>query len=342
MNRLSSPAPITDELSPDMRRFQQWLSAAYADHPPLDTVSLPQAREIIEKVRAPLSQGGPVMARSLRLQIDRGDQPALQLCIHQPAQTLPLPALLYLHGGGWVYFSNSTHDRLMREYAARSGRVVVGLDYAQAPESRYPVALQQCMDAIHWIRHSGAEHGICTTQIAIAGDSAGANLALATALALRDHAESSRLDDFAALDALVLNYGAFTDDDETESYQRFDGDRFVLTRDEMRWFWQQYLRNDADRLDPLAQPGRAALHGLPPTCLIAAECDVLRDNSLHLAERLQAAGVRHSLHRFAGAPHSFLEAMPFSEQPLKAIDMGARWLTHAAAAADASEQSPSA
>lgn len=333
MNRSSTPAPEADELTPDMRRFQQWLSAAYAQHPPLSSVSLAEARVIIEQVREPLTRGGPTMARSDDLCVERPGLTPLRLRIHQPAPTtprlpepMPSPALLYLHGGGWVFFSNRTHDRLMREYAARSGRVVVGLDYDQAPESRYPVALEQCMDAIHWIRQHGAEHGMTGTQIAIAGDSAGANLALATALALRDNPDAARRADFTALDALLLNYGAFTDEDDTESYHRFDGDRYVLARDEMRWFWQQYLRDENDRLDPLAQPGRAALHDLPPTCVMAAECDVLRDNSLHLAERLQAAGVAHELHRIAGVPHSFLEAMSFSELPLEAIEAGARWL----------------
>lgn len=308
-----------DALSPDMRRFQQWLSAAYARHPPLDSVDLSTARAIIEQVRAPLTEGGPAMASSEDREVNTGRHAPLRLRIHRPSAAPRLPALLYLHGGGWVYFSNRTHDRLMREYAARSGRLVIGLDYAQAPEARYPVALNQCVDTVHWLRACAPALGLDPGHLALGGDSAGANLALATALALREQGARD------GLDALVLNYGAFTDE-ETESHTLYDGPRYVLGREEMRWFWAQYLGRPQDRLDPLAQPGRADLRDLPPCCVVAAECDVLRDNSLALDRSLDRAGVAHALHRFAGASHSFLEALNFSPLALQALQAGADWL----------------
>lgn len=314
------PAPPADDLTPDMRRFQQTLADAYAAHPPLDSVSLPEARLIVERVRAPLAQGGPSMVQTEEHHIAvPGHGPRrLRLRLHRPTKQRPLPALLYLHGGGWVYFSLETHDRLMRELAARSGRVVVGVDYARSPEARFPVALEQTVAAWRWAHAQAATLGLRTAQIALAGDSAGANLALAAALVLREQGPQP--------DALLLNYGAFSDDDSTESFTRFDGPGYTLGRDEMRGFWQTYLNDDADRANPLAMPLKADLRGLPRCCLVVADCDVLRDGSLALAARLQAAGVLTEVQRHAGATHSFLEAVSFSPTADAALQAGCAWL----------------
>lgn len=316
----SSTLQPGDDLAPDILQFQQRLAAAYAQHPPLASVDLPEARRIVERVRAPLTAGGPAMARTEEHCIVMPQQVTpLRLRIHRPTLDTDLPALIYLHGGGWVFFSLDTHDRLMREYAARSGRVVIGVDYALAPEARFPVALQQCTAAARWVAAQAEALGLQPGRIAIGGDSVGANLALATALELREAAD-------APLEALLLNYGVYSDDDASDSFQRYDGPRYVLGRDEMRGFWQHYLRSDADRQDPRAQPLRAELHGLPPCCLVVAECDVLRDSSLALAQRLHAAGVPLSLNRYAGASHSFLEAMSFSALSKRALDDSCAWL----------------
>jgi len=312
-----------DELNPDMRRFQQVLTAAYAAHPPLASVALAEARQIVEQVRAPLAQGGPTMVQRDERQVDT-PYGAVRVRVFRPSTERALPALVYLHGGGWVFFSLDTHDRLMRELAARSGRVVVGVDYARAPEARFPVALEQTLAVWRWVAASAEALGIDPSRIALAGDSAGANLALATAIALRDAGQQP--------DALLLNYGVYSDD-ESESYQRYDGARYTLEREEMRWFWQQYLRSDADRGDPRAMPLRADLSGLPRCCLVVAECDVLRDSSLALAERLRAAGVTTRLQREAGAPHSFLEAVSFAETADRALERSCAWLREGSASA---------
>ncbi|WP_077038317.1 alpha/beta hydrolase [Pelomonas sp. KK5] len=313
--------PPDDELRPDMRRFAQTLAAAYAQHPPLASVSLNEVRRITEAVRAPLAQGGPAMAETRELMIDSPHGP-LRLRLHRPpAEAAPLPALVYLHGGGWVFFSIDSHDRLMREIAARAGRVVIGVDYARAPEARFPVALEQATAAWRWALGQAGALGIDASRIALGGDSAGANLALAAALDLR------RQD--LAPDALLLNYGCFSDDDATESFARYDGPRFTLARDEMRGFWNEYLGPGGDRDDPRAMPLKARLQGLPRCCLVVADCDVLRDSSLALAARLQAAGVPTALQRHAGAPHSFLEAVSFAETADAAFAQCCAWLRDA-------------
>jgi len=307
-----------DELSADMRGFQQVLAAGYAAHPPLASVSLDEARRIVEAVRAPLAQGGPRMWRTDDVDIGTPQAP-LHLRIHRPSEAPTLPALVYLHGGGWVFFSIATHDRLMREIAARAGRVVIGVDYARAPEARFPVALDQTVAAWRWAHAQANALGLDPARIALGGDSAGANLALAAALVLRDEHTASP-------DALLLNYGVYSDDDSGESFTRFDGPRYTLERDEMRGFWQHYLGDAADRADPRAMPLHAALQGLPRCGLVVAECDVLRDGNLALAERLRAAEVALHLQRHAGAPHSFLEAISFSPTAREALDLSCAWL----------------
>jgi acetyl esterase len=260
------------------------------------------------------------MACSRDIEVPVPGQPALRLRVHQPTLGTTLPALVYLHGGGWVYFSLDTHDRLMREYAARAGRVVIGVDYARAPEARFPVALEQTVAAVRWLREHAAELGVDAANLAAAGDSVGANLALAAAMVLRDAGEGD------ALQGLLLNYGVYSDDDGGESFARFDGPGYTLTRDEMRGFWQGYLRSAADRDDPRAQPLHDRLDGLPPCLLVVADCDVLRDSSLQLAERLAAARITVTLQRYAGATHSFLEAMSFAALSQRALDDSAAWL----------------
>jgi len=312
---------VHDDLDPDIRLFQRRLAAAYAEHPPLDSVDRQQARAIIEAVRAPLTQGGPVMARTWDLMLPVPGQPAVRLRVHRPVETVALqPALVYMHGGGWVYFSLDTHDRLMREYAARAGRVVIGVDYALAPEAKFPVALEQTVAALRWLQDHAAEVGADPARIAAAGDSAGANLALAAAMQLRDAGQAG------LLQGLLLNYGAYSDDDSGDSFTQFEGPRYTLGRDEMHAFWRHYLRGDADRDDPRAQPLRGHFEHLPPSLLVVAENDVLRDGNLQLAERLAAAGVPLTLKRYAGATHSFLEAMSFAALAQQALDDSARWL----------------
>lgn len=316
------PSRPDDELAPDMRRFQQMMASAYAAHPPLDSVGLPEARRIVEHVRAPLTHGGPRMVRTGETHIPTPHGP-LRLRVHRPSEAPALPALVYIHGGGWVFFSLDTHDRLMRELAARAGRVVIGVDYALSPEARYPVALEQATAAWRWAHSQAGELGIDAARIALGGDSVGANLSLATALVLRDAGERP--------EALLLNYGVFSDDDATESYARFDGPGYNLGRDEMRGFWRHYLGDRPARDDPLAMPLRAALAGLPRCCLVVPECDVLRDDSLALASRLREADVPVTLHRYPGAVHSFLEAMSFSETAERALRDSSDWLRDAGA-----------
>ena len=311
-----------DGLDPEIRRFRQLLAAGYAAHPDLASVTKAEARRIAEAVRAPLATGGPAMAHTQDAVVP-GEVP-VRVRIHRPSTDAPLPALVYLHGGGWTLFSIDTHDRLMREYAQRAGVAVVGVDYALAPEARYPVALRQVAAVVAWLR-GGHASGIDGTRLALGGDSAGGNLALAAAMHLRDGTSST-----TNLRALVLNYGAYGRSIESASHHRYSGPEYLLNSTEMLGFWRDYLGDSGEHDDdPLAQPLLATidrLHGLPPAWLAVAQCDVLHDDSIAMAERLRAAGVSTCCVVYPGTTHGFVEAASLAAVSRRALDETAAWL----------------
>lgn len=306
------------DLDPDVRRFIRAMAESVARHPQFGTAPYPQVRRWAEEVRAPWRQGGPVMpdTRDLAVPTRHGH---VRVRIHRPAPG-NLPGLVYLHGGGWTIFSIDTHERVMREYAARAGCCVVGIDYALSPEHKFPVALEQVVDVVRWLAAEGGGFGIDTRRLAIGGDSAGANLALATSLVLRDGPSSP------PLRAMLLNYGAFVSRCSARACRRFDGPEYMLGCEEMNGYWRNYLRNERDAENPLACPLLATLDGLPPAFLAIAECDILAEQNLEMARRLQAAGVPTRSVVYAGASHSFIEAMSIAELGRRALADASGWL----------------
>ncbi len=280
----------------------------------------PQRREIAELVRKPWREGGPQMAHTQEFSLDGAGVPHRVRVLRPSTAAAVAPALVYLHGGGWCMFSIDTHDRLLREYAHDAGVVVVAIDYALAPEHRYPLAQDQCVATIGWLHAQAGALGIDAGRLALAGDSAGANLALTIALRLR---ASGQLDGIAAL---LLNYGAF-DTAISQAAALLGTPDDLLTLPEMEEFWSCYLGKDwPHSRDPLAVPMLADLHGLPPALLLYGDRDVLGEQSIALAERLRAAGGVAELRRYRGAPHSFVEAMSVSDQARAAVATGAAWL----------------
>ncbi len=223
-----------------------------------------------------------------------------------------------MHGGGWTIFSLDTHDRLMREYAARASIAVIGIDYSLSPEAKFPRALEEIADVISWIRSEGEQFGLDPGCLATGGDSAGANLALAANLALRDSGRD-------VVAGMLLNYGAY-DMTDRPSHARYDGDNFMLTVAEMADFWSDYLRNSADEANPLARPLLGDLRGLPRAFMCIAECDILADENREMARRLRDSGVPVTERIYKGATHSFLEAMSISRLASNALDDAADWL----------------
>lgn len=309
-------ASRVSDVDPDIRRFHQIVSADYASFGDFQTVSLPEARRAAERVRARWTAGGPVMERTIDMIVPSTGTP---IRVHVPEATdVATPALVYIHGGGWTLFSINTHDRLMREYAARSGLVTVGLEYSLAPEAKFPRQIDEIVALVEMLRSDGASFGIDPERIAIGGDSAGANLSVAANLALREAGAP-------ILAAMLLNYGAFSPEN-TPSVDLYSGPDYMLTGDEMDLFWQNYVRDERDFDDPLAVPMIADLQGMPPAFIAIAECDILADGNREMAERLRQAGVDVTVASYPGTTHSFLEAVSIAKVSDKAFDDASNWL----------------
>lgn len=307
------------KIDPEIARFIDGVAAAYAGHPPFETLPLAEARRVAEAVRAPWAAGGPEMAETRELFVPFGAG-RVRIRVHRPVSAAPLPALIYVHGGGWMLFSLDTHDRLMREYAAGAGIAVVGVDYSLSPEAKFPRAIEETAAVARWLAGNGAQAGIDGGRLALGGDSAGAHISAATAIKLRDEGQND------LLSGLVLNYGVFDDDFSRPSYRRYGGGEYTLSSDEMRLFWRQHLPEDGARDDPLARPLRARLDGLPPAFLAVTEIDPLHDESAAMAAALRAAGVAVEANIYPGTTHGFLEAMSVAQVSRRAIADTARWL----------------
>ena len=315
----STPATAAAILDPDIRRFVTEVNAAYARVAGFASLAPTDARRAAEVVRAPWKAGGPQM-HSVREHLAPVSGGTMRVRIYDPGAAGPKPALIYAHGGGWTLFSLDTHDRVMREYAARAGIIVVGVDYPLSPEAKFPVALNQIVDVVRWLGDDGTEFGIDTARLAIGGDSAGANLAIATALVLRDAGESQRLK------ALLLNYGAFEAEPSAAAIAAYGGEGFMLNAAEIKVFWSNYTRSAEDAQNPLVCPARARLAGLPRVFLTIPQCDILSEQSEAMIAKLEAEGVLVRAARYPGATHSFLEAVSIAAVADRAFRDGAEWL----------------
>jgi len=206
------------------------------------------------------------------------------------------PVVMYFHGGGWVLGNVRTHDALCRRLAKQSGCVVVSVDYGLSPENRFPGPLEDCFRATRHVANNPGEFG-ANGKLAVAGDSAGGNLAATVSLQARDQ-------DGPKIDLQVLIYPVIEPSCQTSSYQQF-AEGYGLTLGSMQWFWDNYLGQQT--ITELAAPSRADnLSGLPPAHVITAEYDVLRDEGEAFAQMLEQAGVPTTLRRYDGNLHGFV------------------------------------
>lgn len=211
------------------------------------------------------------------------------------------PVLLYFHGGGFMVGSLDSHDALCRSLSARSGCAVVSVAYRLAPEHRFPTAVHDAVDALRWLREHGDLHGLDPDRVALGGDSAGGTLAAVAALHARD--DPAVLGQPRLQLLIYPGTGAWRD---TPSQRRFDTG-YLLEGDTIDWFYEHYLRDEADRADwrfaPLLAPDLA---GVAPALVLLAEYDPLVDEGVAYARRLQAAGVAVALQVEPGMVHEFM------------------------------------
>ena len=230
------------------------------------------------------------------------------------------PALIYFHGGGWVFGNLDTHDSVCRDLAAESGAVVISVDYRLSPEVKFPAAVNDSYAATLWIAANAERLGIDARRISVGGDSAGGNLATVIAMRCRDAGGP-------ALARQLLIYPA-TDlsSFDTASYREL-AEGYFLTRAAMQWFTGHYLASgDQSRL-PEASPLHAPnLSGLPPAFVITAEFDPLRDEGEAYAARLQQAGVPVTVKRYPGMVHGFVSMRGVVSGGRQAIQEAAKFV----------------
>lgn len=293
-----------------------------AGAPALETMSVDDARAA--QRAASIRLGGPVEQVASAVDRAAGE---VQVRVYRPrgaAAGAILGGVLYLHGGGWVCGDLDTHDRLCRALANRSGAAVIAVDYRLAPEHPFPAGLDDGLAALAWTRENAAGIGVDPRRLAVAGDSAGGNLAAVIALRDRDAGGAPPLR-FQLL-VYPITDGAM----DTPSYSD-NGDGYYLTRSGMGWYWGHYI-GGADPLHPDASPLRAGdLGELPPAYVLTAEHDPLRDEGEAYAERLRAAGVPVRLRRRAGMIHGFFRWPAAVDDATAAVDEAAAALREALA-----------
>lgn len=261
-----------------------------ARRPPLHALGVAQARaayeagaEVLDLPRAPLPDVAPLTVAG---------RPARRYA----PETRPLPALLYLHGGGFVIGSLDTHDSLCRQLALKSGCAVVSLDYRLAPEHPFPAAVDDTWAALQALLERPAEAGI-ERLVAVGGDSAGGTLAAVAALHARNRGWPLALQ-------LLITPGT-TAHADTASHKLF-AEGFLLDAATIAWMFDHTIPH-AHRRDWRFAPLEAELDGVAPACVILAECDPLVDEGLAYADRLRAAGVPVQLELLRGVTHDFIK-----------------------------------
>jgi acetyl esterase len=227
-----------------------------------------------------------------------------------------LPTVLFIHGGGFVLGSVETHDNQARSICRATRSVVVSLDYRLAPETQFPGPVQDSYAALQWVAENVGDLGGDPERIAVAGDSAGGNLAAVTALLARDAGP--------AVCAQLLIYPVVDFDPDHPYPSRVDNaEGYFLTSEDMEWFSGNYVPAGTDSHDPRLSPLRApSLAGLPPAVVLTAEFDPLRDEGEAYAAALAEAGVEVHHHRFDGLIHGFFDLGLLSAASAKAVEIG--------------------
>jgi len=276
----------------------------------LDTMTPTDARAALVGAQAGPKVALPVADVSEKtIRINGSD---LKLTIVRPAGSKQknLPAFMYFHGGGWVLGDFPTHERLVRDLVAGSGAVAVFVNYTLSPEAGFGVAIEQAYAATKWVAEHGKEINVDGKRLAVAGNSAGGNLAAVVALMANEKGAP-------ALRSQVLLCPVTDANFDTQSYKEF-ANGYFLTKDLMVWFWNNYTTDAKERKQIYASPLQATpeqLKGLPPTLIQTAEFDVLRDEAEAYGRKLDAAGVHVKSVRYNGMIHHFGLSNAFSHLP---------------------------
>ena len=270
--------------------------------------------EARESMRTRTAALGPVedvpAVADHRVPVEGGE---ITVRLYAPAGVGPHPVLVFYHGGGWVIGDLYTHDGLCRSIVNAAGCAVASVDYRLAPEFKFPIAVDDSYAALKWVAANGPRLGLDSARLAVGGDSAGGNLAAVMALLARDRRGPRIL-------LQVLVYPVTNCDFGTASYAE-NATGYVLTTEDMRWFWRHYLSREEQGREVTASPFRAkSLADLPPALVMTAGCDPLRDEGEAYAARLRDAAVAVTLTRYPGMFHGFLRMTRILDQARAALD----------------------
>ena len=297
------PAPMA-AASLDMQRVLDTYRASGAR--PVDTLTVEQARaqpsiqDAAELVAASLGRpAGAPIARTTDMQVPGAQGSLIPARLYNPlARSGPAPAILYFHGGGWVTGTLDTYDATARALARGTGAIVIAVQVRQGPEFRFPTAHDDAIATYRWLLGAAGGLGANPKRIALAGESAGGNLALDTAIWARDRQQPAPVH-------LLLVYPVAGTDLRTPSYNETAG-AIPLIRRAIEWYVNNYTTTAKDLQDPrLDIVGHADLRGLPPTTIVSAEIDPLRSEGETLAAKLQAAGTPVTQRTYPGTTHEF-------------------------------------
>lgn len=305
-------------LDPHMAPILQRLRAA----PAVDYQTMPmaKARQIFEDNARPWTEPKLTLARVDELTIPGAAGP-LRARLYHPRGEERRPLIVFAHGGGWTFGSVDSHDGSMRHLAHFSDCAVLGFDYRLAPEHPFPAGLDDTIAALRFAADGGLGAGVDAGRLAVAGDSAGANLALAAVLSAKQSGPDIR--------TAALFYGCYAPIFDTPSHKNCGDGSYMLGTESMRWYWRNFLGREPDTTTSLAAPLRADLAGLPALYLNAAGLDPLLDDTYLLSQRLTQAGVRHRLDVFPGVIHGFLRMMRELPAARDALQAAGQFLSQA-------------
>lgn len=267
------------EMDPQSQALLDQFNAA--NFPDLKTLPVEASRALVES----FAWKSTIELKSVEDVVIPTEQKQIPARIYVPKGNGPFPVLVFYHGGGWVLGSINYKDPVCRLLCEQANAIVVSVEYSLAPESKFPDPLNECVEAFLWTAKNIGEFGGDKMRLAIGGDSCGATLAAAVSMKIRD----THPDTHIAYQVLICPVTSYNFD--TESYKRF-GTKHFVSRDDMKWYWKQYLRTEADSQNPYAAPllDSGDVSKLPPTLIVLAQFDPLHDDGKLYAKKLQMGG----------------------------------------------------
>lgn len=274
---------------------------------PIEQLTPQEARQILigaqKGVKLPSAQVSEkiitVNGQSIKLKIVKPDN-----------ATGTLPVFMFFHGGGWVLGDFPTHERLIRDLVRSSGAAAVYVDYTPSPEAHFPVAINQAYEATRWVAEHGQEIGVDGSRLGLVGNSVGGNMVASVALQAKQFNGPKIRYNVMLWPVTDANFNS-------ASYNQYENGYF-LTKNMMKWFWDNYTTSASDRNNILASPLHATteqLKGFPQTLIQTAELDVLRDEGEAFGRKLDAAGVSVTVTRYNGMIHDYGLLNPLSQEP---------------------------